>query len=151
MSNYLISLDQDRMERLSIPFYITYANGNEIDFNKEGIGVLVSVEVKDIPSFIENAIAEKGLQEEYAGYSFGPVTEGEKIWVEAGMVETFILDTITLLTKAEFFDIILQLAKKALEAVTIFHLKEKGLVDDVWISKVKAAIPQLEAKLKNIP
>ena len=67
------------------------------------------------------------------------------------MVETFILDTITLLTKAEFFDIVLQLAKKALEAVTIFHLKEKGLVDDVWISKVKAAIPQLKAKLKNIP
>ena len=78
MSNYLISLDKDRMERLSIPFCMTYANGNEIDFNKEGIGVLVSVEVKNIPSFIELAIAEKGLQEEYAGYSFGPVVEGKK-------------------------------------------------------------------------
>ncbi|HET6226688.1 MAG TPA: hypothetical protein VFF27_10435 [Bacteroidia bacterium] len=149
MANYLISLNSAHVDKHSVLFDMRYANGDEIDFNNEGIGVLSSVKIKDIPSFLEDAINEKGLQEEYSGYHFGPVTEGEKILVPKGLVNVFIMDTNTILTKDEFYDTVLQIARKALEAVDVFHLKDKGIVDDFWTGRIKHAIPKLEAKLKN--
>ena len=149
MANYLISLSHDRMEKQAIPFEIHYENGDAIDFNQEGIGVISSLELKEIPHFIEKALEETGLHKEYSGFSFGPVIDEGKVWVEEGAVELYILDTKTTLTRKEFFETILQLAQKALEAVSEFHLKEKDFVDEVWIEQVKKMIPQLEAKLKS--
>jgi hypothetical protein len=110
--------------------------------------VLASIKIKDIPSFLEDAIKEKGLQEEYSGYHFGPVTEGENILLPKGMVNVFIMDTNTIITEREFYDTVLQIARKALEAVDVFQLREKGLVNDFWIGRIKHAIPQLENKFK---
>lgn len=139
------------MEKFSKPFHISYENQEEIDFNQEGIGFLVSAKIKDIPLFLERVVEEDCFSYEYSGFCFGPITEGEKTLLEKGLVEVYVMDTKTIISNAVMFDISLQLAHRAIEAVEVFHLKEKGLVDDTWIEKVKHSIPQLETKLKNIP
>ena len=149
MGKYLITLNDQYMEKFSIPFDICYSNGEEIDFNNEGIGLIPSVEIKNIPDYLYSMIEEKSFHREESGIFFGPITEGNEIIVEKGSVDVHIMDTSTIISKKEFFEILLQMAHKALEAVDVFQLKEKRLVDHWWIDRVKYAIPQIEAKLKN--
>jgi hypothetical protein len=149
MIKYSVVLSEDRMGRLSNPFYIKYSNGAEINFESEGIGFIASVKVKDIPNFLKTVTEEGQFCYNYTGYCFGPITEGEKVWLEKGYVEIYVMETKTILTNHDFFELALQLAHKSLEAVTWFDLKTKGIVDDTWIENIKLLIPQLEAKLKS--
>lgn len=137
------------MDKLSIPFDMYYENGEEIDFNNEGIGIVSSLKMHEIPHFVEKVLEARGLHEEYSGFSFGPVEDEGRMMVEPGHVQLYIMDTDTILTQREFFELALQLVNKALEAVDVFQLKEKKVVDNKWIEKVKSYIPALQAKLKN--
>ena len=138
------------MDRLNNPFYITYLDGSEIDFNSEGIGFIPSIKIKDIPVFFKNVINESEMSYEYSGFCFGPITELDKVWLEDGYVEVWVLDNKTILTKYDFFELALQLANKALEAVDIFDLKATTSINYEWIIKIKESILLLESKIKNI-
>jgi hypothetical protein len=137
------------MEKLSIPFDMHYENGVEIDFDNEGIGIIPSLKMHEIPHFIEKVLEETGFHQEYSGFSFGPVIDEGRTIVESGYVKLYILNTDTILTEREFFEVTLQLANKALEAVDQFQLKEKKIIDNNWIEKVKLFIPALQTKIKN--
>jgi hypothetical protein len=149
MKQYSIILNKERFSLIQKPFYITYSNGEEIDFNTNAIGYVAAKKIEDIPAFLQNVIEEKGQNYNSSGFWFGPVTEGDKVWVEAGMVEVYVMDVTTLISFDDFIELSLQLANKALEAVEDFQLKEKGLVDDRWIDGIKIAKLKLEEKLDS--
>lgn len=151
MTHYIltISTDSQRLNVFNSILDIERKDGITVDFNKEGIGFIPSIKLQDYIPFFDEVIREGGMSYNYSGFNFGPIVEEGKVWLEGGLVEIYVMDAKTILTKREFFELALEFANKAIEAVDILDLKGKGIVDDAWILRIKEAIPQLEAKLKN--
>ncbi|SFD54363.1 hypothetical protein SAMN05518672_102366 [Chitinophaga sp. CF118] len=148
MNKYQIILDEDKMNRLNKPLSMRYANGEKIDFNNEGIGYIVARRTDEIPILLKNILEDgEGYASEYSGFTMGPMTEGDIIWLDQGLVRVFVMDTHTIITYKEFYELSLQIAEKALEAMTIFELKEKGKVDDKWEEDIRKYIPLLKEQL----
>ncbi|SFD54338.1 hypothetical protein SAMN05518672_102365 [Chitinophaga sp. CF118] len=148
MNKYQIILDEERLNRLENPFFMRYANGEEIDFDSEGIGFMLSRRIQEVPGFLKNALEERGETAEYCGIIMGPMTDGDDlIWLDEGLVDVYVMDTRTIITYKEFYELSLQIAEKALEAMTVFQLKGKGKVDDKWEDDIRKYIPLLKEKL----
>lgn len=153
MANYIltISTDSQRLNVFNSILDIERKDGIAVDFNKEGIGFIPSIKLQDYIPFLDEVIREGGMSYNYSGFNFGPIVEAGKVWLEDGLVEIYVMEAKTILTKRDFFELALEFANKALEAVTLLDLKNRGFVDDAWVLGIKEAIPTLEAKLKNTP
>ena len=53
------------------------------------------------------------------------------------------------LVRGTFFQLCIEIVEKLLEAVNIFNLKEKEIVNSEWIIKMTEFIPGLKAKAKT--
>ncbi|SFD54315.1 hypothetical protein SAMN05518672_102364 [Chitinophaga sp. CF118] len=147
MNKYQIVLDEERLNRLNKPLFMRYANGEEIDFNSEGIGYIVAGTTHEIPVLLKNILERGGQNSEYCGIDIGPMIDADIIWIDEGLVRIYVMDTGTVITYKEFYELSLQIAEKALEAMTVFQLKEKGKVDDKWEDDIRKCIPLLKEKL----
>jgi hypothetical protein len=95
-------------------------------------------------------IAGEYLQlQEYGGFSFGPITEGDQRLVDKGVVEIIGFQSKLHLPETDFLELALELAVKALEAEQLLGLKNRGLVDDKWIKEMNESISGLESRLKK--
>lgn len=150
MNEYSISVlaDDKRLKTFNRIFAISRVDGKQIDFNLEGIGFIPSLKVQDIPVFLSETIEEGSMSYEYSGFCFGPITEGEQVWLNAGLVEIYVMKDKTVLPTKDFFELGLEIAHRALEAVATLQLKERGFIDENWIERISESIPKLEAKLK---
>lgn len=151
MNEYSVSVlvDNERLKNFNRIFTISRVDGKQIDFNSEGIGFIPSIKTQDVPVFLSKTITEGSMSYEYSGFCFGPITEGEKVWLEKGLVEIYVMKDKTILSAKDFFELTLEFANKALEAVVTLSLKEKGIVDDAWIRSIEDSIPKLQAKLNE--
>jgi hypothetical protein len=141
ITNEYLDTEQNRI------FDVEKRNGEKVDLYNELICYLPRVEVSKIPQLLDLVIQEAGESFDESGWHFGPITEGEKIWVEKGFVEFYVTGYNISYPNRVVFNMALEIARKSLEAVNNLQLKEKGLVDDTWIKKVKDSIPKLDAKL----
>jgi len=131
-------------------FEIEKQDGEKIDLYNELICYLPRVEISKIPKLLDLIIQESGESFDESGWHFGPITEGEKVWVEKGTVEFYVTGYNISYPNEAVFNMALEMARKSLEAVSRLELKTKGLVDDTWIKNVEDSIPKLEAKLKAV-
>jgi len=98
--------------------------------------------------FLSNAIQKIGTGYNTSGVGFGPYTatgwDSNDISIPENQVllGTFVGDTF--LDILDFYDLCLQLVQTALEAVEVFQLKEKGIVDAQWIQQMQDFIPILD-------
>lgn len=130
-------------------FDVEKQNGEKVDLYNELICYLPRVEASKIPQLLDLVIQEAGESFDESGWHFGPITEGEKIWVEKGFVEFYVTGYNISYPNKVVFNMALEIARKSLEAVNNLQLKEKGLVDDTWIRSIEESIPKLEAKLNE--
>ena len=153
MAHYIltISTDSKRLDVFNSILDIERKDSTPIDFNNEGIGFIPSIKIQDYILFLNEVINEGSMGYNYSGFCFGPITEAGRVWLKDGLVEVYVMEAKTRLTKRDFFELTLDFAYKALEAVKILDLKNKGFVDDAWVLGIKDAIPHLEAKFKNTP
>src|ERR1035437_9246283 len=86
MEYFLTILSNNQsLDVFEMVFGIERKDKKPIDFNIEGIGCIPSIKVSDMPMFLNAVVNETGLcMYEYSGFSFGPITEAEKVWLEAG-------------------------------------------------------------------
>lgn len=121
-------------------FDIVRKDNEPIDFYNNLIGYIPSRIIKEFPQFLTEIINEGGSDYNSSGFCFGPITEGEKVWLERGLVEIYVMKDKTILSAKDFFELALEFANKALEAVVTLNLKEKGIVDDTWIRSIEESI-----------
>lgn len=129
-------------------FEVERHDREKVNLYNELICYLPRVEIAKIPKLLNLIIQESGESFDESGWHFGPITEGEKVWVEKGTVEFYVTGYNISYPNEAVFNMALEMARKSLEAVSRLELKTKGLVDDTWIKNVEDSIPKLEAKLK---
>jgi hypothetical protein len=149
MDYRILITDKYLKQSLERIFDIERKDNEPIDFYHNLIGYIPSRKVKDFPHFLTEVINEGGIDYNSSGFCFGPITEGEKVWLEKGLVEIYVMKDKTILSAKDFFELALEFANKALEAVVILGLKEKRIVDDTWIRTIEDSIPKLQAKLNE--
>lgn len=116
------------------------------------IGIMPSIKTKNIINFFENVINEKDYSEmEYSWVIFGEDKNDEgEIVIPKNMVGFSIFDDRTIISKVDFFQLCLQMAEKAIEAVNVFKLKEEKIINEEWIANIKDVIPLLQKKIKTL-
>ncbi|MGZ4054944.1 MAG: hypothetical protein ACXVPU_16600 [Bacteroidia bacterium] len=112
------------------------------------VGNLVIVPLNKMPLFFESILDEKDFSHvEYSWILFGEVrNDDNEIFVPKGQVGFSVFEEITLIDKKDFFHLCVEFAEKAIEAVNVFDLKDRKIVDDEWIIKINELIPKLKKK-----
>lgn len=130
-------------------FDIERIDREPIDFYNNPIVNIGAVQISNIPAFLTSSITEKGYDYNNSGMSFGPVTDGDIELASKDSVMFYVMDVTAVVSKLEFFLLLKELSQKALEAVDLFDLKARGLVDDKWVQDVKELLPALEEKIQQ--
>ena len=115
---------------------------------------LVSIKIVGVVERIQNCLLENDITlMMYEGILFTEYVDensGMEVSIPENKVVFTSLDILFFMFKVEFFKLCLQFANKALEAMEVFGLKEKGIVDDKWEQEIKDLIPKIETKVKEV-
>lgn len=113
-----------------------YLDGERVLFEDPIAGFYSNLELKEYPKFLNDSDKMAGGYPNEISFYKGPLKEGKLDISESEVV----LNTYVGLKKIKInkFDLLnMQLANKALNAVTMFKLKERGIVNDDWIEAIK--------------
>ncbi len=155
MQYILDILEQKELEKLnySIIVRIKKINNDLID-EEDGINLFNVIKVKQYIHFLGNSLKQIGVgYNESMATTFGPDPGSE--WddispVPANQVklETYLGERIILLS--EFYKLCLQLVEKSLEAVELYDLKGKGVVDDKWVKEMQEMTPKIKEVIRSL-
>jgi len=132
-----------------------YSNGGLVRIKKEGhnehdveavMGLFSGLRRKDYPTFLEECTNRWGHYVGEMGFEKGPVDE-EGVIIKEGEVLIVTYVSEKTISVSDFHKLSYEFGNKALEAVEFFNLKEKGLVDDNWISRIQKALVKIKSEL----
>lgn len=148
---YEIKLTNKYIEKNELFFFDLLKNEEPLKYGDYVKNILSYPSLISLPEYLNNFIKELDYDiSEYSSIIFGELKNDEgRILIPSGMVGFSIFDDRTLISKLEFYTLCLQMANKSLEAVNLFNLKEKNIVDDNWIISIKNLIPMIEEKIKE--
>jgi hypothetical protein len=135
MNYYVEVLDiQDYEKRAG---YSILRIGSEVDDEYSPIlSFFASLSFRDYAEFLDNTTKGWGAYRNEMHFLYGPFNEEGLILEDGEVFIKTVIDT-EITSIATFEEIALDLAHKALEAVTWFNLKELGHVDQQWIDDIK--------------
>lgn len=152
--NYKIILNNDLdLEKYNYNRPIKIIPVETTSNEESGIYFFNGLKIEYYIDFLSNITQKIGIGYNTSSVDFGPYTatgwDDDDISIPENQVllETFVGSSF--LDIFDFYSLCLQFTQKALEAVNVFKLKEKGIVDDQWIQQIQSFISTLEKLLES--
>jgi hypothetical protein len=123
------------------------------------INAINNFELNDYKFFLSAVVNEQSFGRGLSGFTMSDKEIDDRItcagdegilYIPVDKVVLSEYEDSILFSKVEFFKLCLQFAHKALEAMEVFNLKEKGIVDKKWEEEIKELIPKIEDKVKDV-
>ncbi len=148
MNKYKIGLNPNVRFRRLDPFVYTYAGGRCEGVSKTAINGLLYVmsTLKRLPKRLEEVFNNGGCDNNNHGCTF-MYYSGDTIYSDEGTVKIYTLLGRTLVSERQFYELLLQIVEKALEAWTDPQFKKELGLTDEWEVAIRNAIPILSEKI----
>ncbi len=141
------------MHRYTKPIQVEVLEGDTSE--KNGIYFFGVIRVIDYLPFLQNAINRSS-----AGYNntssahFGPYEaigiDEDDYSIPENQVLLSTYTGHTFLSLLDFYNLCLQLVEKSLEAVELYDLKGKGVVDDKWVKEMQEMTPKIKEVIRSL-
>ncbi|PWV48781.1 hypothetical protein [Chitinophaga sp. S165] len=150
MNLYKIDLNPNVLSRTLTPFVYTYADDRKDVGAKTAISGLLYImsTLKRLPERMEKIFKEGGFNYNNHGCTF-MYYSGDTIYCDEGTVEISTLIQSTLLSERQFYEVLLQIVEKALEAWADPQFKKEAGLTDEWEVAIRNTIPVLNEKIAD--